>query len=174
MLASIEDVYSDHSFDHLSYDEALPVAFESAVEQASKASQEHHGEPRSMSEVMALDSEERNKWLKAAQEELQSLVKNGTFELVLLPPGRKAIGSRWVFRVKRNADGSIECYKGQLVAKGFSQRPGFEFNETYAPTLKWASLHAILALATLEDLKLESVDISSAYLNGELKEEVYM
>ena len=60
-----------------------------------------------MSEVMALDPEERNKWLKAAQEELQSLVDNGTFELVLLPPGRKAIGSKWVFRVKHNADGSI-------------------------------------------------------------------
>ena len=59
------------------------------------------------------------------------------------------------------------------MAKGFSQRPGFEFNETYAPTPKWASLRAILALATLEDLELESVDISSAYLNGELKE-VYM
>ena len=79
MLASIEDVYSDQSFDYLSYDEALEVAFESVVEQASKASQEHHGEPRSMSEVMALDPEERNKWLKAAQEELQSLVENGTF-----------------------------------------------------------------------------------------------
>ena len=70
MLASIEDVYSDQSFDYLSYDKALEVAFETAVEQVSKANQEHHGEPRSMSEVMALDPEERNKWLKAAQEEL--------------------------------------------------------------------------------------------------------
>ena len=59
-----------------------------------------------------------------------------------------------------------------MVAKGFSQRPGFEYNETFAPTPKWASICAILALAALEDLELESVDISSAYLNGELKEEV--
>lgn len=122
----------------------------------------------------SLDPEECNKWLKAAQEELQFLIENGTFELVLLPPGRKAIGSCWVFQVKCNVDGSIKRYKGRLVAKGFSQRPGFEFNETYAPTPKWASLRAILALATLEDLELESVNISSAYLNGELKEEVYM
>ena len=75
-------------------------------------------------------------WLKAAQDEIQSLVENGTFELVRLPPGRKAIGSRWVFRVKRNADGSIERYKGRLVAKGFSRRPGFDYNETFAPTPK--------------------------------------
>ena len=79
MLAGLDDVYSDPLVDYLSYDEALDVAFESVVEQASKASQEHFGEPTSMSEVMALEPEERNKWLKAAQEELQSLVENGTF-----------------------------------------------------------------------------------------------
>ncbi|PIL22297.1 hypothetical protein GSI_14985 [Ganoderma sinense ZZ0214-1] len=121
MLAGIEDVYSDPSFDYLSYDEALEVSFKSVVEQASKVNQEHFGEPRSMSEVMALEPEECNKWLKAVQDELQSLVKNGTFKLVLLPPGRKAIGSQWVFWVKHNADSLIECYKGRLVAKGFFQ-----------------------------------------------------
>ena len=60
------------------------------------------------------------------------------------------------------------------MAKGFSQRPGFDYNETFAPTPKWASIHTILALAALEDLELESIDMSSAYLNGKLKEEVYM
>jgi Reverse transcriptase (RNA-dependent DNA polymerase) len=76
--------------------------------------------------------------------------------------------------VKRNADGSIERYKARVVAQGFAQRPGFDFTETFAPTPKWAALRAIIALATIEDLELESVDISSAYLNGELEEEVYM
>jgi Reverse transcriptase (RNA-dependent DNA polymerase) len=93
---------------------------------------------------------------------------------VQLPPGRKAIGSRWVFKVKRNADGSIERYKARLVAQGFAQRPGFDYTETFAPTPKWAALRAIFALAAIEDLELESVDISGAYLNGELDEEVYM
>ncbi|KAL7278649.1 hypothetical protein ACG7TL_007650 [Trametes sanguinea] len=174
MLAGIEDVYCSLRDDYLTYDDALAFAFESVAEHALKASQEHFGEPRSISEVMQLAPEERDRWLRAAQDEIQSLVENRTFELVQLPPGRKAIGSRWVFRVKRNADGSIERYKGRLVAKGFSQRPGFDYNETFAPTPKWASIRAILALAALEDLELESVDISSAYLNGELKEEVYM
>ena len=169
MLAGIADVYCTQQDDYATYDEALAFAFECVAEHAFKASQEHFGEPRSIAEVMKLAPDERERWLKAAQDELQSLIENGTFELVQLPPGRKAIGSRWVFRVKRNADGSIERYKGRLVAKGFSQRPGFDYNETFAPTPKWASIRAILALAALEDLELESVDISSAYLNGELK-----
>ena len=170
MVAGIEHVYTGVREDFLSYDDALEVAFESVVQHACKANQEHFGEPRSIAEVMQLAPDEREQWLKAAQDKIQSLVENSTFELARLPPGRKAIGSRWVFRVKRNADGSIERYKGRLVAKGFSQRPGFDYNETFAPTPKWASIRAILALAALEDLELESVDISSAYLNGELKE----
>ena len=95
-------------------------------------------------------------------------------KLVSLPPGKRAIGCRWVFKVKRNADGTVERYKGRLVAQGFSQRPGFDFTETFAPTPKWSALRAVLAIAALEDLELESVDISSAFLNGTLKEEVYM
>lgn len=73
-------------------------------------------------------------WLEAALKEIQALVENGTFELVELPEGAKAIGSRWVFKVKRNADGSIERYKARLVAQGFSQRPGSDYHETFAPT----------------------------------------
>ena len=150
MLAGIADVYCTQQDDYATYDEALAFAFECVAEHAFKASQEHFGEPRSIAEVMTLAPDERERWLKAAQDELQSLIENGTFELVQLPPGRKAIGSRWVFRVKRNADGSIERYKGRLVAKGFSQRPGFDYNETFAPTPKWASIRAILALAALD------------------------
>ncbi|TFK77662.1 hypothetical protein K466DRAFT_571340, partial [Polyporus arcularius HHB13444] len=82
MMAGIEHVYSDDELvDYLSYDDALAVAFESVVEHASKASQEHFGEPRSISEVMRLEPEERERWLKAAQDEIQSLVENGTFQL---------------------------------------------------------------------------------------------
>jgi hypothetical protein len=104
---------------------------------------------------MSRPEAERKKWHKAALDEIQSLVENGTFELVQLPPGHKAIGSRWVFKVKKNADGTIERLKGRVVAQGYSQRPGFDFTETFAPTPKWAALHAILALAALEDLHLE-------------------
>jgi hypothetical protein len=68
-------------------------------------------------------------------------------ELVKLPPGCKAIGSQWVFKVKRNTNGSVECYKVRVAAKGFSQRPGVDFDKTFAPTTKWAALRVIFALA---------------------------
>jgi hypothetical protein len=115
-------------------------------------------------------------WYTAAKEEIQAHVDNGTWTLVQLPPGAKAIGSRWIFKIKRNEDGSVERYKGRIVAKGYSQRPGVDFDETYAPTTKWAALRAIFAIAALEDLELDSVDISTAYLNGVLPDHhrVYM
>jgi hypothetical protein len=76
--------------------------------------------------------------------------------------------------VKRHADGSIERYKARLVAKGYSQRPGFDYTEVFAPTFRQSSLRLILALSAIEDLELRSVDISSAFLNGDLDEEIYM
>ena len=107
-------------------------------------------------------------------EEITSLVANGTWQPVRLPEGRKAIGCRWVFKVKKNADGSVERYKARLVAKGFSQRPGFDFEETFSPTAKWAALRAILAYASLQDMEMESIDISNAFLNGDLDHDVYV
>ena len=163
--SGLEHILCTEQNDCLTLDEAMEFAFKSV---------NHSGEPNSFHEAMQCPPGEREKWYKAAADEIQSLIENGTFELVQLPPGRKAIGSRWVFRVKHNPDGSIERYKARLVAKGFAQRPGFDFTETFAPTPKWAALRAVLAIAALEDLELESVDISSAYLNGELEEEVYM
>jgi len=77
-------------------------------------------------------------------------------------------------KVKHNADGSLDCYKARLVAKGYSQCPGFDFKKTFAPTVRYATIWIILAITALEDLELRSVDISHAYLNGELEEEIYM
>src|SRR3981189_3217648 len=115
-------------------------------------------EPSTYKQAMARS--DATQWTAAAKEELDAHTLNGTWELSDLPPGRKAIGSRWVFKVKRKADGSIECYKARLVAKGFSQRPGFDFNETFAPTAKFAAIRTILALAGLQDLHLHSIDNS--------------
>ncbi len=159
----------------LSYNDALEVAFESAVEHAFKAAQKQHGELRSISDAMELLPDEHDKWLKAAQDKIQPLVKNGTLglcsSLLVTKPLARAgcfMSSAIQMAPLRNE------YKGRLVTKGFSQCPGFDYNETFSPTPKWASIRAILALAALKGLKLESVDISSAYPNGKLKEEVYM
>ena len=169
---AMESLFNDHTVDHLTFDQAVEYAFTSSQHAFKSAT--HWNEPNSYQEAMQRSEEERDHWHKAALDEIQSLIENGTFELVQLPPNRKAIGSRWVFKVKRKADGSIERHKARLVAKGYAQHPGFDFTETFAPTPKWASLRAILALAAFHDLHLESVDISSAFLNGELEEEVYM
>jgi hypothetical protein len=83
----------------------------------------------------AMNSPDVLHWKKAMLEEINALLQNGTWEIVRLPEGEKAIGSGWVFRIKRNADGSIERYKGRFVAKGFSQRPGLDFTEVFAPTV---------------------------------------
>ena len=148
---------------YLTLPEALEAAYKAGV---------HDNSPKSYSEAMARP--DAQKYHEAACDEIQSLLDNGTWELTHLPPGRKAIGCRWVFVIKRKSDGSIDRYKARLVAKGFSQRPGYDFDETYASTVKWATLRAILALAALEDLEIESIDISSAFLNGDIDAEVYM
>ncbi len=158
------DLTPEAAFD-LVFRELLPHS-------ALAAKSSPHGEPRSFAEAMA--SPDKEKWYEAAAAQIRALIENGTWELVKLPAGKKAIGSRWVFRIKRNADGSIERYKGRLVAQGFSQRPGIDYEETFAPTPRWNAIRAILALAALEDLELVSVDISNAFLNGTIEEEVYM
>jgi len=104
----------------------------------------------------------------------QFLHANGTWEIVPLPKDRQAIGSKWVFKVKRNSDGSVEKYKARVVAKGFSQCPEVDYTEVFAPTFRMASIRTIIALSAIHDYHLHSIDVSSAFLNGDLKEEIYM
>lgn len=129
-------------------------------------------EPKSLAEALARPDAER--WIESAIEEIKAMIANKTWEVVALPHGRKAIGSRWVFKIKRNSDGSIERYKGRIVAKGFLQREGVDYKEAFAPTVRLSAVRTVLALAAYEDMELESVDISTAFLNGEMEEEVYM
>ena len=91
-----------------------------------------------------------------------------------LPQGRKAVGCRWVFKLKLNPDNSIACYKARLVAKGYSQVPGQDFTETTSPVARLASYCALLSLATKLNLEAHHLDIETAFLNGTLDEEIYM
>jgi hypothetical protein len=122
----------------------------------------------------AMRSPESFKWEEAMNEEITMHLANNTWDIVDLPPGQKAIGSTWVFRIKHHADGSIERFKARVCAQGFSQRPGFDFLETYASTLRWSSLRVVLALAAIEDMELRSVDISHAFVNSDIDTVVYM
>jgi hypothetical protein len=93
---------------------------------------------------------------------------------VKAPPGAKVIASMWVFDIKHNADGSVGRHKGRLVAKGFAQRPGFDYNETFAPTFRQSSLRIITALAVQKKLHMRSVNITAAFTHGDLVETIYM
>ena len=119
-------------------------------------------------------SPDAERWKEAASAEMLTLLGNGTWEIVDLPPGAKAVGSGWVFKVKHNADSTVERYKARLVAKGYSQRPGVDYTEVFAPTFRPAALRLILALAGIEGMELRSVNISSTFTNSDLEEEIYM
>ena len=122
----------------------------------------------------AMESSDAMKWKEACNSEYDSLRKIDTWDIVPLPKGRKAIGSRWVFRVKETQDGEIERYKARLVAKGFSQKYGVDYEETYAPVAKFTSIRIVLSLAAKYTLKLHQMDVKTAFLNGGLDEDIYM
>jgi hypothetical protein len=153
----------------------LNGALEHAFLVVASALAAHGTQPEPKSFREAMKRPDVDMWYQAAVKAVEAHMENGTWELAQLPPGRKAIGSKWVFKVKRNPHGSVERYNARLVAKGYAQRPGVDFDETFAPTTKWAALRTILALAGVEDWELESVDIRNAYFNGELNDaDVYM
>jgi hypothetical protein len=124
-------------------------------------------DPASYSEAMR--SADADQWSEACQYEIDALAKNGTWELVDLPPGCKAVKSKWVFKLK--ADGR---YRTCLVAKGFTQIPGVDFDETFSPVTCFESLRMLLALAALEDWHIHQMDVKSVFLNGMLDEEIFM
>ena len=129
-------------------------------------------EPRTYDEAMK--STDTLKWQTAMQREMQSLEENDVWTLVELPKGRKAIGSKWVYKVKINADGTPERYKARLVAQGFSQRQGVDYDETFCPVVRSESVRTVIALSAQNNLKLHQLDITTAFLNGILQEEAYM
>jgi len=113
-------------------------------------------------------------WRQAMSEEFNALIKNGTWSLVPSTPSLNIIGSKWVFRIKRKADGSVDRYKARLVAKGYHQQPGVDFDETYSPVIKPITIRTILSIATTAQWPIKQIDISNAFLHGFLSETVYM
>ena len=130
-------------------------------------------EPSNYSE--AISCSDADQWVGAMGEEIESLHKNQTWELVTLPKGQKVVGCKWVFK-KKEGTPRIEAprYKARLVAKGFTQREGIDFNEVFSPVVKHSSIRALLAMVALHDLELEQLDVKTAFLHGELEEQIYM
>ena len=114
------------------------------------------------------------KWEQAMTFEHQSLLKNNSWVLSDLLAGKKPIGCKWVYKIKYKADSTQDKYKTRLVTKGFSQRQGIDYEETFAPTTKMSTIILVLAMAVLFGWKVHQMDIKSAFLNGDLHEEIYI
>ncbi|CAI7757956.1 unnamed protein product, partial [Closterium sp. NIES-54] len=122
----------------------------------------------------ALSGPQKKEWKAAMDAEFNSLIENGTWELVELPEGRRPISSKWVFKVKCGADGALERFKGRLVAKGFQQKEKVDFGEIFAPVVKPVTLRTVLAGAAVKGWYVKQMDITTAFLNGILLEDIYM
>ena len=135
---------------------------------------EADGDPKTLSEAQTRPDWPR--WKEAMNRELATLERAGTWETVPRPPNTNVVGSKWVFRIKRKADGTIEKYKARLVARGFTQVYGIDYFDTFSPVAKLTSIRTLLAIAARNDWEIESFDFDGAYLNGELNadEVIYM
>lgn len=122
----------------------------------------------------AIASRDSDKWKNAMYEEITALQENETWTLEELPKGQRAIGCKWVYCTKTDSNGNITCYKARLVARGFVQRQGIDYFDTFAPVVRYESIRMLLAIAAKEDYEIAQFDVKTAFLYGSLKEIIYM
>ena len=121
-----------------------------------------------------MNSSEGPLWKEAIKSEVDSILQNHTWELVDLPSGYKPLESKWIFKRKIKADGSIDKYKVRLAIKGYRQQEGLDYFDTYSPVTRINFIRMILAIAVLRNLEVHQMDVKTAFLNGDLEEEIYM
>lgn len=122
----------------------------------------------------ALSCGDAPKWIGALKEEHGSLMDNETWELTTLPPDRETVENKWLFDFKPGYEGVPPRYKCRLVARGFTQRYGVDYGDTYSPVVKYSALRVVLSLVAVLDLEMLQLDVKTAFLNGVLQEEIYM
>ena len=122
----------------------------------------------------ALSGTDADLWREAIDIEIESIMLNHTWVLVDLPPGCKALGCKWILKKKYKSDGTIDKYKARLVVQGFRQKAGYDFFDTYSPVTKHTSIRTLLAIAALHNLEIHQMDVKTAFLYGELEDEIYM
>lgn len=148
----------------------IPKALEDYVLAAMNPNDEE--EPQTFQ--AAMNSKDKTKWLSAMQSEIESLNEMKTWELVDPPKNRKPLSCKWVYKIKKNPDGTIERYKARLVVKGFSQKPGIDYQKTFSPVARLSTIRAVLGIAAQENLALQQFDVSTAFLNGDVKEQIFV
>ena len=128
-----------------------------------------NSEPSSFGEVAQHDV-----WQDAMVEEYDSNMKNQVWEVVSRPEGKNVVGSKWIYKVKHVADESVEKYKVRFVAKGFSQKEGINYEETFAPVAKYSSIWTIISLVAEMGWCVHQMDIKTAFISEVIEEEVYI
>ena len=142
------------------------------AEGAIIASNSTFDELRSFQEAMS--SPIKTQWETAMELEMKSLSDNEVWELIELPKGCKLVGSKWVYKIKVDGDGYTERFNARLVAQGFTQTKGADYDETFSPVVRMESLQKVVGLAIQKKLKIHQLDVTTAFLNGKLQEEIYM
>lgn len=128
--------------------------------------------PDSFEEIAS--REDKNEWMQAVDEEINAILKNDTWDLTILPKGKRLMDNKWVFKIKRDKEGNIERYKARLVIKGCAQKQGYDYDETYAPVARLTTLRTLLSIIIKENLLAMHMDVQNTFLHGELEEEIYM
>jgi hypothetical protein len=128
--------------------------------------------PKTLTKAYA--SPDAEHWKEAVQNEMESILTNGTLEICDMPIGYKHVGCKWVFKKKIKPDGIIDKFKTRLVAKGFTQKEGEDYCYTYSPVARMTTIRVLVALATCNDLLIHQMDVKTTFLNGKLDEEIYM
>ena len=126
-------------------------------------------------DVISFEEAVKNEnWRMAMNEEMKAIQKNNTWKLITLPEGHEPIGVKWVYKVKKNAEGKVEKYKARLVAKGYKQQAGIDYEEVFAPIARMETIRLVISLAAQSNWNIYQLDVKSAFLNDFLEEEVYV
>ena len=122
----------------------------------------------------AMDDPDKDKWLTAMEQEMESMYSNYVWELVDLPESVRPIGCKWIYKKKRGVDGKVETFKARLVAKGYTQKEGVDYEETFSPIAMLKSICILLSIAAALNYEIWQMDFKTAFLNGYLDESIYM
>ena len=170
--AKFDEMTMVHSLNSNSDDEEVIVNKESEYDIKERIYLSWDGSPESYGD--ATKGTEKEKWAHAMKEEYESLDKNGTWELVTRPEGKNVISGKWTYRIKTDSNGNPVRFKARYVARGFTQIKGVDYDEVFAPTARSTSFRIVLCLAVKRSMECKQYDVETAYLNGLIKEDIYI